>query len=187
MNLNGRGQTDVGRGNVTAPMSDADFSAFASLIHAKTGIVINEAKRSMLVSRLSRRLRDFGLPDFQSYRDLLDSRAGAEEHGAFISAITTNVTSFFREPGHFEALANMVPGLASRAATGERIRIWSAGCSSGEEPYSIAMTLKENWPTIMARPTSGSLQPTSIPAWSLRPAAVSIPHSRWGTRPLPPF
>jgi chemotaxis protein methyltransferase CheR len=66
--------------------------------------VINEAKRSMLVSRLSRRLRDLGLPDFQSYRDLLESRAGAEEHGAFISAITTNVTSFFREPGHFEAL-----------------------------------------------------------------------------------
>lgn len=147
MNLDGA-QTDVGRGRVTAPMSDADFSAFASLIHDKTGIVINEAKRSMLVSRLSRRLRDLGLSDFQSYRDLLDSRAGAEEHGAFISAITTNVTSFFREPGHFEALANMVPGLASRAAAGDRIRIWSAGCSSGEEPYSIAMTLKENWPTL---------------------------------------
>jgi chemotaxis protein methyltransferase CheR len=144
----GGAQIETRRGHVSAPMSDADFSAFADLIHAKTGIVINEAKRSMLVSRLSRRLRDLGLPDFQSYRDLLESRAGAAEHGAFISAITTNVTSFFREPGHFEALAAMVPDFVTRAERGERIRLWSAGCSSGEEPYSIAITLKENWPTL---------------------------------------
>ncbi|KPQ17999.1 MAG: chemotaxis signal relay system methyltransferase CheR [Rhodobacteraceae bacterium HLUCCO18] len=129
-------------------MSDADFAAFAQLIHAKTGIVINDAKRSMLVSRLSRRLRDLGLRDFGSYRKLLASGGDAKEHGAFISAITTNVTSFFREPGHFDVLAGMVPDFAARAQAGDRIRIWSAGCSSGEEPYSIAMTLKENWATL---------------------------------------
>ncbi len=126
-------------------MSDADFAAFAELIHAKTGIVINDAKRSMLVSRLSRRLRDLGLTDFGSYRKLLTSDADTKEHRAFISAITTNVTSFFREPGHFDVLAAMVPDFAARAQAGERVRIWSAGCSSGEEPYSIAMTLKAKW------------------------------------------
>jgi chemotaxis protein methyltransferase CheR len=147
MTLQGAGiQTQ--KAAVIASMSDADFAAFSELIHSKTGIVINEAKRSMLVSRLSRRLRDLGLCDFRSYRDLLDSAQGVAEHHAFISAITTNVTSFFREPGHFKALAGMVPEFEARAAAGERTRIWSAGCSSGEEPYSIAMTLNENWPTI---------------------------------------
>lgn len=147
MNLDG---ADISVPRSTAPvlMSDADFDAFSRMIHAKTGIVINEAKRSMLVSRLSRRLRDLGLRDFGSYRDLLDSPDGAAEQRAFISAITTNVTSFFREPGHFEALAGMVPEFDARVATGERIRLWSAGCSSGEEPYSIAMTLKESWPAL---------------------------------------
>lgn len=129
-------------------MSDADFAAFASLIHSKTGIVINDAKRTMLVSRLSRRLRHLGLADFGAYRTLLDSPSGAEEHRAFISAITTNVTSFFREPGHFDVLKGMVPDLIARTERGDRVRIWSAGCSSGEEPYSIAMTLKEHWPTL---------------------------------------
>jgi chemotaxis protein methyltransferase CheR len=129
-------------------MSDADFDAFAQLIHARTGIVINQSKRSMLISRLSRRLRDVGLTDFGSYRKLLSSSAGAEEHRNFVSAITTNVTSFFREPGHFDVLARMTPDLAARASAGDRVRIWSAGCSSGEEPYSIAMTLREHWPNM---------------------------------------
>ena len=147
MSFNGPDQ--LSRQNApSAVMSDADFAAFSNLIHAKTGIVINEAKRSMLVSRLSRRLRELGLPDCGSYRCLLESQTATAEQRAFISAITTNVTSFFREPGHFEALAGMVPEFQKRVASGERVRIWSAGCSSGEEPYSIAMTLKENWPTI---------------------------------------
>ncbi|MCU4651585.1 protein-glutamate O-methyltransferase [Roseibacterium sp. SDUM158016] len=127
-------------------MSDADFSAFSRLIHAETGIVMNEGKRSMLVSRLSRRLRAMGLDDFGAYRRLLETGAGEAERRELISAITTNVTSFFREPVHFEVLASMAPEMAARARHGERIRIWSAGCSSGEEPYSIAMTLAEAWP-----------------------------------------
>jgi chemotaxis protein methyltransferase CheR len=133
---------------VIASMSDADFAAFSKLIHSKTGIVINEAKRSMLVSRLSRRLRELGLR-FRKLPRPARLRQGVAEHHAFISAITTNVTSFFREPGHFEALAGMVPEFEARCrGRRTRTRIWSAGCSSGEEPYSIAMTLKENWPTI---------------------------------------
>lgn len=142
----GRADTAARAGPMLTEMSDADFAAFAQLIHVRTGIVINQAKRTMLVSRLSRRLRDLGLGDFGSYRKLLDSPAGAEERAAFISAVTTNVTSFFREPGHFDVLAELVPDFAARAEGGDRIRIWSAGCSSGEEPYSIAMTLRAHWP-----------------------------------------
>lgn len=144
--MTGTGDTAFRFANGQVVMTDSDFAAFAEMIHARTGIVITEAKRSMLVSRLSRRLRALGLDDFASYRKLLATREGEEERRAFVSAITTNVTSFFREPGHFRAMAAMVPDLAARAAAGERIRIWSAGCSSGEEPYSIAMTLREHWP-----------------------------------------
>lgn len=129
-------------------MSDADFDAFTRLIHAQTGIVITDAKRSMLVSRLSRRLRKLGLPDFSSYRKILESGDNEVERRELVSVITTNVTSFFREPVHFERLKDMIPAFDKRARAGERIRLWSAGCSSGEEPYSIAMTLRENWKDI---------------------------------------
>jgi chemotaxis protein methyltransferase CheR len=132
----------------TVAMSDADFEAFARVIHAQTGIVMNESKRSMLVSRLSRRLRKLGLPDFAAYRRLLEAPGSDDERRELVSAITTNVTSFFREPVHFEALRALAPALAERTRHGQRVRIWSAGCSSGEEPYSIAMTLKEYWPDV---------------------------------------
>jgi chemotaxis protein methyltransferase CheR len=127
-------------------MSDADFAAFSRLIHQQTGIVINAAKRSMLVSRLSRRLRKLGLSDFAAYRGLLENEANDEERRELISVITTNVTSFFREPVHFDVLAGLVPQFVERTKNGNRVRIWSAGCSSGEEPYSIAMTVAEHWP-----------------------------------------
>lgn len=129
-------------------MSDDDFSGFARIIHAETGIVINATKRSMLVSRLSRRLRALGLGSFSEYRSLLDSRDSGAERRELISAITTNVTGFFREPVHFDTLADLVPDLQTRTRSGDRVRIWSAGCSSGEEPYSIAMTLHDKWPGI---------------------------------------
>jgi len=128
-----------------AVMSDADFEAFTRLIHHQTGIVITDAKRSMLVSRLSRRLRKLGLADFSSYRRLLESKESEAERRELVSVITTNVTSFFREPVHFDRLKEMIPAFAERARNGERIRLWSAGCSSGEEPYSIALTLREHW------------------------------------------
>ena len=127
-------------------MSDADFAAFARIVHAQTGIVLTEAKRSLLVSRLARRLRHLGLQDFSAYRQMLEHSGDEAERRALISAITTNVTSFFREPRHFQTLAELVPGFAARARRGERIRIWSAGCATGQEPYTIAMVLLEAWP-----------------------------------------
>lgn len=135
-------------GDPSLGLTDAEFTAMAHRIHRDTGIVIGEAKRNMLISRLAHRLHDLALPDFAAYMRLLDSPSGEEERRALISAITTNVTRFFREPHHFAALAEMVPALASRAQSGARIRLWSAGCSTGQEAYSIAATLLDHDPSL---------------------------------------
>ena len=129
-------------------LTDAQFAAITQRIHRETGIVIGAAKRSMLISRLAHRLRHLGLSDFAAYVRFLNSTDGEMEQHALISAITTNVTRFFREPHHFEALADTVPTLVARARAGGRVRIWSAGCSTGQEPYSIAATLIDRAPDI---------------------------------------
>ena len=122
--------------------TDADFDRIRRLIKAQTGIHLSDAKRSLVYSRLGRRLRALGLADFASYYALVER--DAEELVRCINAITTNLTAFFREPHHFEFLANQVlPELKRRHAQDRRIRIWSAGCSTGEEPYSIAMVVRE--------------------------------------------
>ncbi|MCS7295385.1 MAG: protein-glutamate O-methyltransferase [Dehalococcoidia bacterium] len=127
-------------------LSDETFARLARIVRAETGIVLGPSKRNMVVSRLARRLRHLGLTDFADYCRLLESAEGATERRVLTSAITTNVTSFFRESRHFETLAGLVPEFAARARRGERIRIWSAGCATGQEPYSIAVTLLDRWP-----------------------------------------
>lgn len=122
-------------------LSEADFQAISRLIHRETGILITLSKKSMLVSRLSRRLRCLGLADFADYVALLHGDGGAEERRALVSAITTNVTGFFREPHHFKALEDLGPSLVARARSGGRVRLWSAGCSTGQEAFSMAATL----------------------------------------------
>jgi chemotaxis protein methyltransferase CheR len=125
--------------------TDDDFEYIRSLIGEYSGIHLTQAKRELVYARLAKRLRDLGLTDFKQYCDLL--RAGKQdEMVACVNAITTNVTSFFREEHHFSFLAEtVVPWLLARhAGPGPgRLRIWSAGCSSGEEPYSIEMTLRD--------------------------------------------
>jgi chemotaxis protein methyltransferase CheR len=109
------------------------------------GIVLSEKKRAFIQGRLGRRLRVLGLSDFAAYCRLLEGPAGADERGNLINAVTTNHTSFFREPHHFDYLSKTVlPSVvgAERGGSG-RLRIWSAGCSTGEEPYTIAITLRE--------------------------------------------
>src|SRR5208337_2600693 len=105
--------------------------------------VLGPHKRNMAYSRLARRLRALGLKSFGEYCELLQSRDGADEAISLINAITTNLTKFFREEHHFEHLRGVVfPEILKNSRPGEkpRVRIWSAACSSGEEPYSIAMT-----------------------------------------------
>lgn len=126
--------------------SDRDFEYLRQLVNRETGIVITEAKREMVYSRLSRRLRVLNLADFKEYCRLLEKDPEGELN-ALINAITTNLTSFFREPHHFEFLqGTVIPDLLKRNAASRRLRIWSAGCSTGEEPYSIAMTAAEALP-----------------------------------------
>src|ERR1700733_5096498 len=122
--------------------SEDDFQAIAQKVRDRTGIVLSAAKRNLVYGRLGRRLRTLGCSSFEAYRAVLDGPDAEAEHAAMINAITTNLTGFFREPHHFEALAEeTIPALAKSADNGRRLRIWSAGCSSGEEPYSIAMTV----------------------------------------------
>jgi len=121
-------------------LGERDFVALAEMVHRETGILLPDTKRELVRSRLGKRLRARGVHRFADYFRLIDSDAA--EHAAALDALTTNHTSFFREVHHFEHFAETVrPTLVRRAAAGERIRFWSSACSSGEEPYSLAMSL----------------------------------------------
>lgn len=128
-----------------------EFNAIRSIVYDRTGIRLKENKEEMVYSRLSRRIRALGIADFKSYLDFLHSREGEVEAVDFVNAMTTNLTRFFREAHHFQHLRHEVlkPKVeAARMGIGERkVRIWSAGCSSGMEPYSIAMTVRASLPT----------------------------------------
>lgn len=106
------------------------------------GIELGESKRQMVYSRLSRRLRALGMRSFSEYVDFLDTPAGAAEHEQFANALTTNLTSFFREAHHFEHFEREIR--RTSVNNPHRLRVWSAGCSTGEEPYSLAMMLHAN-------------------------------------------
>ena len=121
------------------PMSIANFETIKRIAMEWTGISLSDHKRNMIYGRLSRRLRALGLSDFNQYCNLLEASPAAEKT-EFINSITTNLTAFFREIHHFEYLAStVIPSLMRANAASRKIRIWSAGCSTGEEPYSIAM------------------------------------------------
>jgi chemotaxis protein methyltransferase CheR len=125
--------------------SDADFDALRKLVKEITGINLTDQKRELVYGRLARRLRALHLRTFAEYRDLL-SEDGGEEIRELCNAITTNLTSFFRENHHFEYLRDHVLGPLQSSRTGSRrVRIWSSACSTGEEPYSLAMTVLESF------------------------------------------
>jgi chemotaxis protein methyltransferase CheR len=123
-------------------LTPSDFRSIAAMLHADAGIYLPESKSSMVYSRLAKRLRVLGLENFREYCSLVSSASGVDERQQMLAALTTNVTRFFREPHHFEHLKKTVlPPLLEEAKRGGRVRIWSAACSSGQEPYSIALTL----------------------------------------------
>lgn len=125
-------------------ISDLDFERVSELAYLYTGIVFITQKKEMIKSRLFRRLRELDLQSIVDYFPLIDNESKPEV-GHFIDAISTNLNPFFREPHHFDFLANsLCTEWQTINETSKTIRIWSAGCSTGEEPYSIAMTLKES-------------------------------------------
>lgn len=118
-------------------LNDADFTRIRRLIYARAGIVLAEHKREMVYGRLARRVRFHGMSCFGDYVDFLERNTDAPEWENFTNALTTNLTSFFREAHHFPLLAEHVRHRS------DRVRVWCAAASTGEEPYSIAMTLLE--------------------------------------------
>lgn len=123
--------------------TESMFEQIRELVKHHTGIVLSDGKQDMVYGRLTRRLRALDLSDFDSYLTLI-KREDEQELTHLVNAITTNLTSFFREEHHFEYLKNTVfPSLLEKNAATQKIRIWSAGCSTGEEPYSIAMVVRE--------------------------------------------
>ncbi|HVG47884.1 MAG TPA: CheR family methyltransferase, partial [Rubellimicrobium sp.] len=122
-----------------APASHADLDRLSRLARESLGIDLRPFKSAILRQRLSHRIKELGLSGLGEYLDILEGPDTIGERDALISAITTNVTQFFREAHHFDLLArDVLPELLDRARSGGRVRLWSAGCSSGPEPYSIA-------------------------------------------------
>jgi chemotaxis protein methyltransferase CheR len=121
-------------------LTTADFARVRRLLHDHSGISLGESKRSMVYNRLARRLRACGAKHFAQYLDIVERDSA--EHEACMNALTTNLTAFFREPHHFEIMADFV-----RSRSLPRLRIWCTAASTGEEPYSIAMTMVEAYRT----------------------------------------
>lgn len=128
-------------------LSDKEFNQIRKLVSEHTGISLSDAKKNLVYSRLVKRLRSLQMRSFKDYCAYLTSKSGEDELINFTNAITTNLTSFFREAHHFDFLKNkLVPEFLQNNADTRRIRVWSAGCSTGEEPYSLAMVLREAIP-----------------------------------------
>lgn len=126
------------------PLSDADFSRLAELIEGYSGIRMPAMKRLMVEGRLRRRVRDLGLHSLHAYcRHVFDEGGFGAEFVHLIDAVTTNKTEFFREPVHFQYLADTIAPAALADHGRDGIRVWSAACSIGAEPYTIAMVLDD--------------------------------------------
>jgi len=124
------------------PFTTEDFRKIAQILHSYAGIALADGKAALVYSRLAKRLRSLGLRSFREYCALIEGAEGVDERQTMMAALTTNVTRYFREPHHFDHLRDVVlPPLVERARKGGRVRLWSAACSNGQEPYSMAITV----------------------------------------------
>jgi len=160
------------------PMSDREFRAFRDLVYRESGIHIADHKRELLTARLSRRIRTLGMVQFGQYLALVERES--QERVEMLDRLVTNETRFFREPSQFEFLeTQIIPRWRAEAAErgrSRRVRVWSAGCSTGQEPYSIAMTLLahlEGWEVeVLATDLSGrALRQAMAGVWPIEKAA----------------
>ncbi|HEY0212786.1 MAG TPA: protein-glutamate O-methyltransferase [Paenirhodobacter sp.] len=151
-------------------LSDENFGLIAEWLHTQSGVRLARTQRAMLQSRLLRRVRDLQLPDLDSYMVLLHSPDGDKEQHHMVSALTTHVSQFFREMHHFQLLRlKILPAILRQAQHGQPIRIWSAGCANGQEPYSIAMILADLVPDY-------ATYDVQILATDIDPVAIAFAH-----------
>lgn len=130
-------------------MSDHVFGEICNLAMKQAGLLITAKKKALVQSRISRRLRATSIGDYETYIKSVTNNEIPGELSNMISALTTNVSSFFREPHHFDYLQRqIIPAIIEKLRKGDKVRIWSAGCSSGQEPYSIAMLLHSGIPEV---------------------------------------
>ncbi|SDN37457.1 CheR family methyltransferase [Vreelandella arcis] len=146
-------------------LTNADFTRIRELIYQRAGIVLAEHKREMVYSRLAKRLRHHGLTRFSDYLSRLERQPDAKEWEAFTNALTTNLTAFFREAHHFPLLADHLKNKQ------EPVSVWCSAASTGEEPYSIAMTLLE---TLGSRASQAKVVATDIDTDALDKARKGI-------------
>ncbi len=123
-------------------MSSSDLAIFQNILHEKTGIVLTDSKRALVESRVTQRLRALQMSSYGSYLQYLQEDKSGEEMVQLIDVISTNITNFFREPDHFELLDSTLESWVGQGM--KHVRIWSAACSTGEEPYTLAMTVHKH-------------------------------------------
>ena len=170
------------------PLSEREFSLFQTLVEREAGIHLGPTKQALLVGRLSRRVRALGFTSFGAYYRYVLVRGNEAERIRMLDCLCTNETHFFREPEHFDFLRQRVfPEWTRRAAQGlmsRRVRVWSAGCSTGEEPYSLAMELLSHFPA-----GSGwevEVLATDLSTWALERARQGLwPMERAASIPRP--
>ncbi|HVY85155.1 MAG TPA: protein-glutamate O-methyltransferase [Caulobacterales bacterium] len=161
-----------------------NFGRVAAMLRAQSGIHLPETKATLVYSRLAKRLRALGLRNFDEYCALVDSPEGADERSAMLAALTTNVTRFYREQHHFDHLRDRVLApMAETVRRGKRLRIWSSACSTGEEPYSIALTLLSLIPD--AAQHDVRILATDIDPVVIEKAKAGV-YSADGVAPIPP-
>jgi chemotaxis protein methyltransferase CheR len=128
-------------------LAPSELDTIAGIVKREAGISLTQAKANLVYARLARRIRALGLTGFSEYCALVSAPEGEAERWEMVAALTTNVTRFFREPHHFEHMrAKLLPDLILHARAGGRVRLWSAACSSGPEPYSMALTILRDMP-----------------------------------------
>jgi chemotaxis protein methyltransferase CheR len=132
---------------MTAELTEKQFKKISAIVYELCGIHLKAGKEALVRARLMKRLRALGMESFDAYIHYIESEAGSRELGMMVDVMTTNKTSFFREPAHFDYLRDHVLPAAHR----RRMRFWTAACSSGEEPYSLAIFIREAIPDIDLR------------------------------------
>ncbi|MBF0589815.1 MAG: chemotaxis protein CheR [Magnetococcales bacterium] len=171
--------TQKGPGKVWTPgLKDNEFRRLSEFIYKQVGILMPPSKKTMLSARLQKRLSILKQSSFTEYVDwVLDPKHAGEELIHFIDIVTTNKTDFFREPAHFEYMSKTaLPALVERFGAGvsRPLKIWSAACSSGEEPYTLAIVLHEFGETLPARKINANVLATDISSRVLQRAKKAV-------------